>query len=156
MTAGFVYFGPKLLQRANTKVISGQQANDDFASLRAGPVEPPWPSVNNVTQTTFFARAKVVRVYTEGRTEPVGYWVMAASEIEGLTGVQIQQKFALPFKPSHISVVDVPAGSTVRIGTAGSNGFGSGGGMQIEIQRPAFPKPPSPAPLYGKPKPLEQ
>jgi hypothetical protein len=103
---------------------------------------------------TIFAPAKVVRVYTEGSTNPLGYWVMEASEIQGLTAAQIQQKFALPFKPTHISVVDILAGTTIRIGAAGSNSFGSGGGIQIEIQRPNFPSPPKPAPGYGPGVPI--
>jgi hypothetical protein len=117
-------------------VISGEEANADFLARRGGVGERPWDPPESVTETTLFRVAKFVRVYVEGRNSPAGAWVMEASEIEGLSMSQIQQKFALPFTPSSITTVDVPAGTTVRIGTAGQNAFGPGGGMQVEIQKP--------------------
>jgi len=132
---GFMFVGPKVLERVNTRIISGEQANADFLAQRGGVGEPPWNPPDLVTETTLFRTAKYVRVYLEGRNSPAGAWVMEASEIEGLSMSQIQQKFALPFTPSRITTVDVPAGTTVRIGTAGENAFGPGGGMQVEIQR---------------------
>jgi hypothetical protein len=136
VNAAFIFLGPKVLQRVNTKVITGQQANDDFLSIRGGKGEPPWEGSLHVTETTLFTPAKYVRVYTEGATNPKGAWVMAASEIEGLSAIQIQQKFALPFTPSKIVTADLPASTTVRIGTAGKNAFGPGGGLQVHIQQP--------------------
>jgi RHS repeat-associated protein len=135
-TLGFIFVGPKLLKFANTKLLSAEEANYDFLAKRGGRGEQPWLSSTNVTETTLFKAAKYVRVYTEGKTNPTGAWVMEASEIEGLTLSQIQQKFALPFTPTNIVVADVPAGTTIRIGMAGENAFGPGGGMQVEIQKP--------------------
>jgi hypothetical protein len=142
VTAGFMYFGPKILQRVNTKVISAEQAN--FDSAARGYSEPPWWSGLNVTETTLFAAAKYVRVYAGNQL--AGAFVMEASEIEGLTALQIKQKFALPFLPDKIAIADIPAGTTVRIGVAGPNNFAAngGGGMQVEIQNPNHPNPPSP------------
>jgi hypothetical protein len=135
-TAAFMYFGPKLLQRANTKLIGADQANAEFYATRKGMGEPPWPNGLVVTETTIFRSGKYVRVYAEGKTKPIGAWVMEASEIEGLTLSQIQQKFALPFRPTHIVSTDLPAGTTIRIGMAGPNKFGPGGGMQVQIMQP--------------------
>ncbi len=134
-SVGFMFVGPKVLERVNTRIISGEQANTDFLALRGGVGERPWNPPDLVTEMTLFRSAKYVRVYLEGRNSPAGAWVMEAGEIEGLSMSQIQQKFALPFTPSRITTVDVPAGTTIRIGTAGENAFGPGGGMQVEIQR---------------------
>ncbi len=135
-TVGFMFVGPKVLERVNTRVISGEQANADFLAHRGGVGERPWNPPDSVTETTLFRAAKYVRVFVQGRNSPAGAWVMEASEIEGMTMSEIQQKFALPFTPSHITAVTVPAGTTIRVGTAGENAFGPGGGMQVEIQKP--------------------
>jgi hypothetical protein len=133
-SVGFMFVGPKVLQYANTRTIAAQELNAEFLRLRNGQGQPPWPSDTLVTETTIFRSAKYVRVYTEGQTKPVGAWVMEASEIEGLSMSQIQQKFALPFTPTNITTVNLPAGTTIRIGLAGQNNFGPGGGMQVNIQ----------------------
>ena len=60
--------------------------------------------------------------------------MMNASEIEGLSAKEIKDKFALPELPTHISDVNVPEGTKVRIGTAGKvDGWGNGGGQQVEV-----------------------
>lgn len=52
-----------------------------------------------------------VRVH--GSTNQHGGWIMRKSSIQGLTPEQIQLKFALPNKPTHISDVKVPAGTSM-------------------------------------------
>jgi RHS repeat-associated protein len=142
ISAGFMYFGPKILQRVNTRIISAEQANIDCATR--GYSEAPWSAGLSVTETTLFAAAKYVRVYTGNRLR--GAYVMEASEILGLTADQIKQKFALPFLPDKIAIAEIPAGTTIRIGVAGPNNFApsGGGGMQVEIQNPNHPNPPTP------------
>ncbi|HEY2973146.1 MAG TPA: PKD domain-containing protein [Pyrinomonadaceae bacterium] len=132
-TVAFMFVGPRALQYANTRTIAAEELNAQFLSLRNGRGQPPWPAGTQVTEITIFRSVKYVRVFTEGQTKPVGAWVMEASEIQGLSMSQIQQKFALPFTPTNITTVDVPAGSTIRIGLAGPNSFGPGGGMQVNI-----------------------
>ncbi|HYJ87392.1 MAG TPA: RHS repeat-associated core domain-containing protein [Pyrinomonadaceae bacterium] len=141
-SAGFMYFGPKILQRVNTKIISAEQANID--SARRGYSEAPWSAGLNVTETTLFSMAKYVRVYAGNQLR--GAYVMEASEIQGLTALQMKQKFALPFLPDKIAIAEIPAGTTIRIGVAGPNSFApkGGGGMQVEIQNPNHPTPPTP------------
>jgi len=134
-TAAFMFVGPKVLENVNTKIIPGEEANADFLAKRGGVGEPPWDASTNVTETTLFRPASYVRVYTAGRTDPVGYWVMDPAEIAGLSMSEIQQKFALPFTPTAIEAQPIPAGTTIRIGTAGENAFGPGGGLQVEIQK---------------------
>jgi len=149
---GFMYFGPKILERVNTRIITGDQANIDSATR--GYTEPPWDASGNVTETTLFAPAKYVRVYANGRL--AGAYVMEASEIQGLTPAQIQQKFALPVTPDSIAIADVPAGTTIRIGTAGANGFApsGGGGIQVELQNKNHPNLPSPPTNFHSGRPL--
>jgi RHS repeat-associated protein len=147
ISAGFMYFGPKILQRVNTKIISAEQANIDSAAR--GYSQPPWWTALNVTETTLFAAAKYVRVYVGNQL--AGAFVMEASEIQGLTPLQIQQKFALPFLPDKIAIAEIPAGTTIRVGVAGPNNFApdGGGGMQVEIQNPNHPTPPTPPTRFG-------
>jgi hypothetical protein len=133
-SVGFMFVGPKVLEYANTRTIAAQELNAEFLRLKNGQGQPPWTSDTLVTETTIFRSAKYVRVFTEGQTKPVGAWVMEASEIEGLSMSQIQQKFALPFTPTNVTAVNLPAGTTIRIGLAGQNDFGPGGGIQVHIQ----------------------
>jgi hypothetical protein len=135
-SVAFLYLAPKILQRTNTKVVTAEEANSKFLAARKGEGEPPWATGTNVTETTIFRPAEYVRVYAEGITKPVGAWVMEASEIQGLTPIQIKQKFALPYTPTHIVPANIPAGTTIKIGTAGQNSFGGGGGMQVNITPP--------------------
>jgi RHS repeat-associated protein len=135
-SVGFMFVGPKVLQYANTRVISAGELNTEFVTLRGPNAQPPWASETMVTETILTRPATYVRVYTEGQTNPVGAWVMEPSEIQGLSLSQIQQRFALPFTPSSITQQPVQAGTTVRIGMAGENSFGPGGGMQINIVDP--------------------
>lgn len=61
-------------------------------------------------------------------------WMMRPHEIEGLTPLQIKDKFALPELPSFVSDVHVPAGVGVRLGTvAPQTNWGSGGAIQYEL-----------------------
>jgi hypothetical protein len=133
-----MFIGSKVLQYANTRTVAAEELNAEFLRINSGESEPPWSSGTVVTETTVFKSVKYVRVFTEGKTKPVGAWVMEASEIEGLSMSQIQEKFALPFTPTNITTADVPAGSTIRIGLAGANNFGPGGGMQINIAQRVF------------------
>src|SRR5262249_8938070 len=100
-TVAFMFVGPKMLEHVNTRIVSAGEANAEFIGARGGNVEPPWPTQGNVTEITLFRSAKYVRVYTQGRTKPVGAWIMDASEIQGLSPSEIQQKFALPFEPNN-------------------------------------------------------
>lgn len=72
-----------------------------------------------------------VRVHNENMP---GSWLMRKKDVDGLTALQIKEKFALPDLPTKISEVHVPAGTRVRVGIASSQkGWGIGGGMQYEL-----------------------
>jgi outer membrane autotransporter protein len=58
------------------------------------------------------------RVYTEGVTHPVGGFVAPSNAIRGLNAQQIRDVLALPFLPTSVTLVQVPAGTCVLYGTA--------------------------------------
>ncbi len=61
-------------------------------------------------------------------------WLMRVEEVEGLTSLQIKDKFALPELPEYISDVHVPAGTRLRVGRVGAQvGWGEGGAIQYEL-----------------------
>jgi len=55
--------------------------------------------------------------------------------MQGLNAEEIQSKFAIPGEamPSEMVEVTVPAGTLVRVGYAGTNSFGTGGGVQFQL-----------------------
>jgi hypothetical protein len=58
-----------------------------------------------------------VRVYGD-ESGKGGQWFMRAGDVKGLTPQQIQNKFALPQKPTHITDVIIKRGTTIRYSTA--------------------------------------
>lgn len=56
-----------------------------------------------------------VRVFDYINTSPSGYWIMRAEDVSGLTPLQIQDKFALPFTPTHLCDVIVNEGNTLDV-----------------------------------------
>lgn len=71
-----------------------------------------------------------MREYCEGVNRSQGSWLMKLSDIQGLTPAQIQDKFALPYAPTHYCYVNVPAGVQMYTGVAAPVvGWGNGGGL---------------------------
>lgn len=63
-----------------------------------------------------------------------GGWIMRAEDIEGLTPLQIQEKFALPNTPKYVCDVELEAGTHLRVGEANPlEGWGAGGGTQYDL-----------------------
>jgi hypothetical protein len=116
-------------------VNSVQTAEEANAAAAAQGAKPPYaPGTSVSTQTTTQAEGGFVRVYTEGVTNPEGAWIMEASEIQGLTPAQIQDKFALPNLPNKVVDVVVPKGAKIETSTAGFvEGWGQGGGAQVKL-----------------------
>lgn len=66
-------------------------------------------------------------------------WVMNYEEIQGLSSQQIKDKFALPYEPTHICDVELPAGTEVRFGIANEvPEWGLGGGLQFDLMGQYF------------------
>lgn len=59
---------------------------------------------------------------------------MRYSDIQGLSAIQIQSKYALPNTPTHYCFVNVPSGTSVYAGVVGDNyGFTAGEAIQFEL-----------------------
>ena len=58
------------------------------------------------------------RVYAEGVTHPVGGFIAPSNTIRGLNVQQIRDVLALPYQPTSVTLVQVPAGTCVLYGTA--------------------------------------
>ncbi|MBA1445366.1 MAG: hypothetical protein M3H12_09800 [Chromatiales bacterium] len=84
---------------------------------------------SNTTQSN----RNFIRVYSEGNSRKEGRWIMREKDIRGLTAQQIQNKFSLPYKPTHIASVDIPKGTSIRFGIVGMNYGYKGGGKQYEL-----------------------
>jgi filamentous hemagglutinin len=93
--------------------------------------ETPYKPNTIVTEFTTTSETDFVRVHGPNNRERS--WVMKKSEIEGLTPEQIKDKFALPDTPTLITDVKVPPNTRMRVGEAGENKFGNGGGTQYEL-----------------------
>ena len=80
-----------------------------------------------------------VRVH--GELNQQGAFIVRATEIEGMTAQQIQQHLAMPYLPTHISDVAVPAATRLRQrackwdGLAHNHysGFPNPGGIQYQL-----------------------
>ena len=84
----------------------------------------------NVTTIELTEDTTFVRVYTEN----INY-----EEIQGLSSKQIKDKFALPYEPTHICDVELPAGTEVRFGIADEvPEWGLRGGLQFDLMGQYF------------------
>ena len=68
-------------------------------------------------------------------TKAMGKYVyfMDADDISGLTPLEIQDKYALPFTPKYICDVDIDAGTVLRTGEANPLFGYKGGGTQFDL-----------------------
>lgn len=104
-----------------------------------GYTNPPYKPGTNVTTIELTEDTTFVRVYTENITSAKGQWVMNYEEIQGLSSKQIKDKFALPYEPTHICDVELPAGTEVRFGIANEvPEWGLGGGLKFDLMGQYF------------------
>lgn len=93
---------------------------------------PPYADGKAVQDIRLKDDATFARVH--GPDNKARSWMMRKEDIEGLTPVQIKDKFALPDTPTLVSDVNVPAGTLIRTGeVAPQVGWGSGGATQFEL-----------------------
>lgn len=95
-----------------------------------GYTDPPYMAGTKVVSFISESSEQFVRVH--GGFAP-GRWVLKKSDIQGLSPAQIKEKFALPNTPTHISDVNVPVNTPMRMGTTGPNYGHPGGSTQFEI-----------------------
>lgn len=119
--------GKRFFYLNKTRSISAVEANSGFE-------RPPYNISTEVTEGALIQDEKLVRLYDGEISTDLGRWLMPESEIKGLSAIQIKEKFALPSTPKFIVDVNVPAGTVIRLGEAGSiPEWGSGGGVQIQL-----------------------
>lgn len=63
------------------------------------------------------APTQYVRVFTEGITAPNRAFIAGSSTIRGLTPTQIKDVLALPYLPTSVTIVQIPAGTCILTGT---------------------------------------
>lgn len=101
--------------------------------------KPPFKKSESVLVNTVKENDEFIRFYKEGVTDPVGYFIARTKDAEGLTALEIQQKYALPYLPDRIANVKLPAGTTIFEGIAenfilDSGEILQGGGWQTYIK----------------------
>lgn len=99
---------------------------------------PPFDSGTGVTLIRVTQTHQYVRFYNPtalvNPSGAVGSWMMRASEVRGLTAVQIRNKFALLALPTNIVQVLVPVNYALYTGIAAPiAGWGDGGGLQNRV-----------------------
>jgi outer membrane autotransporter protein len=62
--------------------------------------------------------SQFVRFYTAGITRPVGGFIAGSNAVRGLTPSQVRNVLALPYLPDSYTIVQVPAGTCMLVGTA--------------------------------------
>ena len=95
---------------------------------------PPYKPGTIVNEIELTEKTTYARVYDGETSGMYGGWVMKAEDIEGLTPVQIQDKFALPSIPKYVTDVNLEAGTHLRTGVVNPlEGWGNGGGIQFDL-----------------------
>jgi hypothetical protein len=101
------------------KISSADEVN---LELKLNYPEGPYSSGTKVIDFRTTHPEVFYRVHTELRKE--GRWLLRKGDIEGLSPMEIREKFALSSMPTHISEAHVPAGTNIRTGHIGKNAFG--------------------------------
>ena len=95
--------------------------------------DPPYTPGTVTKEIELVSNKKFVRVYDGTNSKMYGGWVMDADDIAGLTPLEIQDKYALPFTPKYICDVDIDAGTVLRTGEANPLFGYKGGGTQFDL-----------------------
>ena len=111
--------------------VSSEEINRWWATQ--GYVEPPYTAGTSVQIIELTEEVKFVRVYDGENSGLYGGWLMKPEDIQGLTPVEIQQKFALPHLPKYVGEVTLPKGSTLRMGEVNPLFGFKGGGLQFDL-----------------------
>ncbi|MBI5603748.1 MAG: hypothetical protein HY879_10360 [Deltaproteobacteria bacterium] len=118
-------------------VLSSDGVNQELINQgRATATTLPFTSGTIVFEIRTTQDLYMVRTYLRnpGRLKDgaVGGWLMSPSALRGITPTQVKDIFALPALNDYLTTVKVPAGTTLRTGSAGPIlGWGDGGAQQI-------------------------
>ena len=118
------------LNLSESKTVLPSQVNQQLTKQG---YRAPYAKNAPVVEATLAKDTGFVRVFTQGKTQPSGKWIMKTEDIKGLTPKQIQQKYALPNLPTHIVNAQIPKGTKLRAGKVGANYGSQGGNVQYEL-----------------------
>lgn len=116
---------------SNFRRVSGSAANADF--IRKG-WDAAYDQYKEIVEFTTTQEQEFVRVYSSEKGNFAGSFMMEASEIEGLTPQQIQNKFSLDYIPDMRVTVTVPTGTEMRAGTAAARKSVRSEGGDVQFQ----------------------
>jgi len=118
-------------------VLSADKVNQELiAQGRATSTTLPFTSGSTVYEIRTTQDLYLVRTYLRDPSRvkdgAAGSWLMSSTTLRGLSTAQVRDVYALPSLNDYITTVKVPAGTIIRIGSAGPiDGWGDGGGEQI-------------------------
>lgn len=127
------------IKAVDGSVIFRTAADVNAEFINAG-LKAPYKIGSPVTEFVTSESEQFVRVFTDGITDPDGRWIVKASDIAGMTPTQIKNFLSLPNVPNKVVTANIPSGTKLRTGVAGSvPDFGTNGGVtQFEIPHPDF------------------
>ena len=128
--------GTSTFKYKEIKTFTADETNQWFIDNVKPDYKPPYKPGTIVKEIELTENTTFVRVYdnTPDGSGMYGSWLMKAEDIEGLTPLEIQNKFALPNTPKYVCDVELEAGTHIRVGEVNPlEGWGSGGGTQYDL-----------------------
>lgn len=128
--------GTPTFKYKEVKTFTAEETNQWFIDNVKPDYKPPYKPGTIVKEIELTENTTFVRVYDNmpDGSGMYGSWVMKAEDIEGLTPLEIQNKFALPNTPKYVCDVELEAGTHIRVGEVNPlDGWGSGGGTQYDL-----------------------
>ena len=135
-TTDVIEGGTSTFKYKEIKTFTADETNQWFIDNVKPDYKPPYKPGTIVKEIELTENTTFVRVddnMPDG-SGMYGSWVMKAEDIEGLTPLEIQNKFALPNTPKYVCDVELEAGTHIRVGEVNPlEGWGSGGGTQYDL-----------------------
>ena len=128
--------GKTTIKFKEVKTFTAEETNQWFIDNVKPDYKPPYKPGTLVKEIELTENTTFVRVYDNmpDGSGMYGSWVMRAYDIEGLTTLEIQNKFALPNTPKYVCDVELEAGTHIRVGEVNPlDGWGNGGGTQYDL-----------------------
>ena len=120
------------------KTYTAEEANQWFIDSEKPDFKPPYKPGTEVKEIRLTEDTVFARVYDNlpNGSGMKGGWIMNREDIEGLTPIEIRDKYALPSIPKYVCDVELKAGTRIRMGIVNPiEGWGSGGAIQYDLMR---------------------
>ena len=128
--------GKTTIKFEEVKTFTAEETNQWFIDNVKPDYKPPYKPGTLVKEIELTENTTFVRVYDNmpDGSGMYGSWIMRAYDIEGLTPLEIQNKFALQNTPKYVCDVELEAGTHIRVGEVNPlDGWGNGGGTQYDL-----------------------